>query len=119
VAQHNELGRTAEQMAVEYLERKGYKILARNWRYGKAEIDIIALDGDTLAVVEVKARTSDYFGDPAHFVNPKKIKRLVEAADAYVRQNELDYEVRFDIISILKNRKQQKIEHIENAFYWY
>jgi len=119
MARHNEFGKAAEDLAAAYLERAGYRILDRNWRFGKAELDIVALDGDVLVVVEVKARTSDYFGDPAEFVHPRKIKRLVEAADAYVRQKNIDAEVRFDIISVLKNRYKEHIDHIKDAFYWF
>lgn len=119
MARHNDLGKAAEQLAVEYLQRKGYTILDRNWRWGKAELDIVALDGNQLVVVEVKARTSDYFGDPATAVTPRKIKLLVEAAHAYVTQHELDYEVRFDIVAVLYNKKNRKIDHYPDAFYWF
>ena len=119
MAQHNDFGKMAEEMAASYLEKHGYEILETNWRFKKAEIDIIARKDNTLAVVEVKARTSDRYGNPEAFVSKKKIRLLTEAADAYVRQHDLDVEVRFDIISILKNRYTEELEHIENAFYWF
>ena len=117
MAQHNELGKKGEELALELLEKKGYFIRDKNWRYLKAEVDIIAQKGDILAVVEVKTRSSTDFGDPQDFVNPKKIKLLVTAIDEYVNSKELDVEVRFDIIAIVKEGPRFNIEHIEDAFY--
>ncbi|MGV6828839.1 MAG: YraN family protein [Flavobacteriales bacterium] len=118
MAYHNELGKIGEQLATDFLIKKGYSILERNYFFDKAEIDIIAQKtSETLVVVEVKTRNSDFFGDPQEFVTPAKIKRLVKATNEYVIQNNLDVEVRFDIIAILKNKKQEKIEHFINAFY--
>ena len=74
MAKHNELGELGEDLAVEELEKNGYEIVERNWRYKKAEIDIIARKNEVLAIVEVKTRSSDYFGDPQDFVNTKKLK---------------------------------------------
>ncbi|NPA42403.1 MAG: YraN family protein [Chlorobi bacterium] len=119
MAKHNEWGKIAEDVAADYLKGKGWRILARNWRYGRAEIDIVALDGDRLVVVEVKARSSDYAGSPAKAVTPAKIRRLVEAADAFVREHEIDREVRFDIVEVYLLNKQIAIEHIPGAFYWF
>jgi len=116
MAQHNELGKKGEQLAVNYLIKKGYKIRDKNWRYLKAEVDIIAEKDGILAVVEVKTRSTDYFGDPQDFVNPKKIKLLVTAINEYVISKDLDIEVRFDIIAIIKTKKETKIEHLEDAF---
>ncbi len=116
MAIHNELGKKGEELAVEYLEKNGYKILEKNWYYKKAEVDIIALKAEILAVVEVKTRSSDYFGNPQDFVNQKKIKLLVDAINQYVTVKDLDVEVRFDIIAILKNQYTFKIEHLEDAF---
>ncbi|GGK37049.1 MULTISPECIES: YraN family protein [Flavobacteriaceae] len=116
MAIHNELGKKGEELAVEYLEKDGYIILEKNWFYKKAEVDIIALKGDVLAVIEVKTRSSNYFGNPQDFVNQKKIKLLVDAINQYVTVKDLDVEVRFDIIAILKNQYTFKIEHLEDAF---
>ena len=117
MAQHNELGKKGEQMAVDFLLGKGYNIIARNYRFDKAEVDIIARQQDILAIIEVKARSSADFGDPQDFVKPKQIKNLVKAVDEYVTVNNLDVEVRFDIIAITKKEKDYSIEHLENAFY--
>lgn len=118
MASHNELGKLGEKLAVAYLLSKGYEILAQNFVFDKAEIDIIAQkEPKTLVVVEVKTRNSSAFGNPQEFVTPKKIKHLVKAANEYVIQNNLDVEVQFDIMAVLKNKKEERIEHFEDAFY--
>ena len=115
----NQLGREGEDLAAQYLLKNGYQILERNYRYRKAEIDIIALKEETLAIVEVKSRTSSYFGSPESFVSQIKIKLLVMATDHYVNKNNLFVSVRFDIISILKEKNVANIQHIEYAFYFF
>ncbi|TYA52382.1 YraN family protein [Formosa maritima] len=119
MAQHNELGEWGEQFASEYLLKKGYEILERNYFYDKAEIDIIAKNKarDSLVCVEVKTRNSDMFGDPQSFVSKGKIKLLVKAMDAYVTENDISLETRFDIIAIIKNKSTEELTHYENAFY--
>ena len=118
MAHHNELGKTGEQLAADYLLKKGYRILERNYYYDKAEIDIIAQkEPGVLAIIEVKTRSSNYFGDPQDFINSSKIKLLVKAANEYVISNNLNEEIRFDIIAIIKNKTTQKIQHFEDAFY--
>lgn len=117
MAQHNELGQLGEQMATDYLIAKGYKIIVRNYVYQKAEIDIIAQHDNTIICVEVKTRNSDFFGDPQDFVTPNKIKLLVKAMDAFVIENDIELETRFDIVAVLKNKKIEQITHMENAFY--
>ncbi|MCG8183039.1 YraN family protein [Tenacibaculum piscium] len=119
MAQHNELGEKGEQLAIEYLEKNGYKILEKNYRYKKAEVDIITEKEAVLVVVEVKTRSSTYFGNPQDFVNPKKIKLLVYAMNHYVHQKNIDLEIRFDIIGILQTNNTFKIEHIEDAFLYF
>lgn len=117
MAQHNELGKKGEQLAVDFLIENSYDIVERNYRFDKAEVDIIAQKDDILAIVEVKTRSSIDFGNPQDFVKPKQIKNLVKAVDEYVTENDLDVEVRFDIIAIVKENKTYNIEHLENAFY--
>lgn len=119
MAQHNELGKKGEEIAIDFLVKKGYQILDKNWRYLKAEVDIIAENKNTLVAIEVKTRTSDYFGDPQEFINKKKIKLLVLAMNEYVLSKNLDYEVRFDVIAIIKNKNSFQIEHIEDAFLYF
>ena len=117
MAEHNDLGKLGEELAVEFLQKNGYDILETNWVFQKAEIDIIAQKENILAIVEVKTRSSIDFGLPQDFVKPKKIQLLVKAVNEYVISNDLDVEVRFDIIAIHKEGKNYKIEHIEDAFY--
>ena len=112
----HELGKQGEDLAIELLIRKGYQILDRNWHSGHKEIDIIALDGDTLVAVEVKTRQSNTFGEPDLAVGAMKQRMLIWAADAYVRYHNLDVDVRFDIISIVFTNKEPYVEHIEDAF---
>ncbi|WP_341220229.1 YraN family protein [Polaribacter atrinae] len=116
MAEHNELGKKGEKLAIEFLLKNGYKILETNYRYLKAEVDIIAQKGEILAAVEVKTRSSDYFEEPQDAVKAKKIKLLVSAIDYYVVEKDLDVEVRFDIIAIIHQKKNTKIEHLEGAF---
>ena len=117
MAQHNELGKKGEDEAAAFLEKKGFEIVQRNFVFQKAEIDIIARKGKILAIVEVKTRSSLDFGLPQDFVKPKKIQLLVKAVNEYVISNDLDVEVRFDIIAIHNHNKTFEIEHIEDAFY--
>ena len=117
MAEHNDLGNLGETLAVEFLQKKGYTILATNWTFQKAEVDIIAQKDVILAVVEVKTRSSIDFGLPQDFVKPKKIQLLVKAINEYVITNDLEVNVRFDIIAIHKEGQQFKIEHLEDAFY--
>ncbi|MFP4844733.1 YraN family protein [Winogradskyella sp. PE311] len=117
MAQHNELGKQGEQLAVDFLIKNNYEIIERNYRFDKAEVDIIAKKENILAIVEVKTRSTLDFGNPQDFVKPKQIKNLVKAVDEYVTENDLDIEVRFDIIAIVKEKEKFIIEHLENAFY--
>lgn len=117
MADHNDLGKLGEELAVEYLQKNGYEILETNWVFQKAEIDIIARKDAVLAIVEVKTRSSIDFGLPQDFVKPKKIQLLVKAVNEYVISNNLDLTVRFDIIAISKGDKEFSIEHIEDAFF--
>lgn len=119
MAYHNELGKQGEDLAVAYLLKQGYAILERNFFFRKAEIDIIGRKGAMLVIVEVKTRNSSFFGDPQSFVSKSKVKSLVKAADEYVQRHELDLEVRFDIIAVLKNKTVERIEHFEDAFYYF
>ena len=117
MADHNELGKIGEQIAANYLLGRGYDILERNFYFDKAEIDIIALKGKILAIVEVKTRNTDLFGNPQDFITKRKIKHLVKAANEFVISNDLDIEVRFDVIAVLKNESKEQVEHFKDAFY--
>ncbi len=117
MADHNELGTTGENLAVALLRKKGYSILAENWRFGKYELDIVARIGDTMVFVEVKTRSTDSFGDPSQSVSRAKQKRTIEAANAYLEKNGIDLEARFDIISIVFSGGKTNLDHMEDAFF--
>lgn len=117
MGEHNDLGKKGEQLAVDFLLKNNYKIRNKNYRYLKAEVDIIAQKGTILVIVEVKTRSSTFMENIADTVTSKKIKLLVLAANQYVIDYDLDVEVRFDIITIHKKNDSFSIEHLENAFY--
>jgi putative endonuclease len=119
MAEHNDLGKWGEEKAVEYLQRHGYTIRDRDWRYGHRDLDIVAVTEDqtTLVVVEVKSRSSDELADPEEAVDRKKIRHLARAANDYVKLFAIDSDVRFDIITVVgKSDADVKIEHIVEAF---
>jgi len=117
MADHNDLGKKGEKLAINFLIKNGYTIRDKNYRYLKAEVDIIAQKEDVLAAVEVKTRSSRDYGLPQDFVNQKKIRLLVMAIDHYVVSKDLDVNVRFDIIAIIHENNKFEIEHLEDAFY--
>ncbi|MDR6371524.1 putative endonuclease [Chryseobacterium bernardetii] len=117
MANHNDFGILAEDLAVEYLERNGYKILIRNFRFKHNEIDIIAENDNLIIIVEVKARSTDAFMLPQEAVTKTKIKSIVSAANHYLEEFNKDQEARFDIISVLPDdNKNLMIDHIKDAF---
>ncbi|TRX45960.1 endonuclease [Bacteroides sp. HF-5092] len=117
MAEHNDLGKAGENAAVVYLEQKGYLIRDRNWRRGHFELDIVAAKGNELIIVEVKTRSNTLFAEPEDAVDLPKIRRTVRAADAYIRLFQIDTPVRFDIITVVGDNRNFKVEHIEEAFY--
>ena len=119
MAEHYELGKKGEQLAVNYLINKGYKIVERNWRFQKAEIDIIATKDKILISVEVKTRSTNDFGNPQDFVTPKKIKLMVSAMNEYILNKDLNIELRFDIVAITKDKSSFDIQHFKDAFLYF
>lgn len=117
MADHNELGSYGEQLAVDFLVKKGFEILETNWVFKHKEIDIIAKKNPFIVFVEVKTRRSNYFGEPFTFVDRKKQNFIITAANEYIIQNNINEEARFDIISVLYNERGKDIKHIEDAFY--
>ncbi|MBP7184505.1 MAG: YraN family protein, partial [Saprospiraceae bacterium] len=118
MANHNDKGILGEELACNFLVKKGYSILERNWRYKKAEIDIIAMKDDVLIFIEVKTRKNANFGNPEEFVSEKKQKFMLEAAPIYMEKINHEWEIRFDIIGIvLRESVTLDIVHIEDAFY--
>lgn len=111
------LGNTGENIAVNFLENHGYKILEKNFRIRAAEIDIIAEKDNTIIFVEVKTRSNIRKGTPAEAVNLRKQKKIIEAASVFLQDEKyFDKACRFDVIEILSAGKDFKINYIENAF---
>ncbi len=119
MAAHNDTGKQGEALATEFLRAAGYEILELNWRSGKAELDIIAREKETLIFIEVKTRSSAWFGAPEEYVTPKKEKLMWRAAGAYMEKVSHEWEVRFDIISIiLPKNNPPEIVHFKDAFFF-
>ena len=117
MAKHNDLGKAGENAAAAYLEKEDYLIRHRNWRKGHFELDIVAAKDNELIVIEVKTRSNTLFAEPEDAVDLPKIRRTVRAADTYIRLFQIDTPVRFDIITVVGNDGNFKVEHIEEAFY--
>ena len=117
MAKHHQLGKRGEQLARKFLEEKGFKILETNWRHGKDEVDLIAKDGDELVMVEVKTRSTHFFGDPSEAVGAAKENFMIRAAESYLETHKIDIDTRFDIVSIVIDKGGTHIEHIRDAFY--
>jgi len=112
-----ELGKKGEDIAVAYLQKEGYRILARNWFYDHKEIDIIARQGEEIVIVEVKTREGDYFEEPWEAVSTQKIRNLIEATQGWLLQKEIDLETRFDVISIIfSDDVTYELTHFPGAF---
>lgn len=117
MAKHNITGKQGEVKAMEYLKTKGYEILCMNWTYRKSEIDIIAKYNNEIIVAEVKTRDWESLLDPEEAVTKKKQKSIITAANAFVTENNIDLNVRFDILSVSKRGSSWNVKHIEDAFY--
>ena len=110
-------GQRGEDIAWEYLKKRGYKILERNYRCRYGEIDLVAKDGETIVFVEVKSRRSAAFGEPEESVGPAKQKKISTVALCYLEEKHLhDRPARFDVVSILTGAGEQNILLIRDAF---
>ncbi len=114
---NTEKGNKGEELAQNYLLKNGYQVLDKNWHFKHLEIDLVVFSNNTLIIVEVKLRAGDTYGRPEDFVSLKKQKNTIKAANAYITEKNIDFETRFDIISIIQNQNETKIDHIVNAFY--
>ncbi len=112
-----ELGDIAEKLAREHLVKQCYEIVDTNWYHGHLELDIVARDGEELVIVEVKARTGLRYEHPSEAVTNTKIKRIIEAADAYIIEKNLDVDTRFDVITVIFVNQNFELEHFKDAFY--
>lgn len=117
MAEHNLLGNKGEMLAARYLAGEGLAVLEYNWRSGHKEIDLIAKERDTLVFVEVKTRRNENFGDVRDAVTPQKMRNIITAAEAYIKKNNIDTHIRFDVVTIVGNGDRHEIEHIRDAFY--
>ncbi len=112
-----ELGDIAEGLAQDYLRRLGYEIRDTKWYHGHLELDIVAQEGDELVIVEVKARSGLRYEHPSEAVTNTKIKRIVEAADAYIIEHDIELDTRFDVITVIFFQQGHELEHFKDAFY--
>ena len=118
MAESHNLGQKGEELAADHLEKAGFKILFRNWKWGKHEIDIIAENKEYIVFVEVKTRNEDFQMHPITSVNRDKQKSVIRAADGYLQKFKLDKESRFDIITLIRKKDDTfEIDHMEDAFY--
>jgi len=116
LAEHNKLGKDGELIAFMLLQRDGFNIMHTNWKFQKAEVDIIAKKDDFLIFVEVKTRGSKKFGRPSDAIDKKKISLYKTAAEGYLDRYSAKVEIRFDVINVIIGKEETEIEHIPNAF---
>ena len=117
MAEHNKTGQVGEKIAARFLSQKGYIILVRNYRYKRAEVDLIAQINNLLVFVEVKTRSTDIHGYPEEFVSRRKIALFQEAAEEYICQINWQHDIRFDIIAVTNIQGEYTCHHIEDAFH--
>ncbi|MEM9417410.1 MAG: YraN family protein [Bacteroidota bacterium] len=110
------LGQAAEDLAANHLQKQGFTIVARNYRYQRAEVDIIVQKQKLLVFTEVKARSNDQFGHPEDFVTPQQQTLIHAAAEDYILAQQWDEAIRFDIIAVFKRNGQMQLTHFEDAF---
>jgi len=116
LAKHNKLGKDGELIAFMILQKDGYNILQTNWKFQKAEVDVIAQNDGFLIFIEVKTRGSKKYGKPSDAIDKKKISLYKDAVEGYLEQNPTELEIRFDVINIIIGKDETEIEHIPNAF---
>ena len=117
MAAHNDLGTWGEVVAADYLRKKGYTILEQDWKSGHRDIDLIAIDGNTVVFIEVKTRRNRVFGEPEDAVNYMKLRNLRTAINHYIKYKRLNNDIRFDVVSVIGTPETgAQIVHKENAF---
>jgi putative endonuclease len=115
MSKHLELGKKGEDLATAYLQKKGYQILERNYRFKHLEIDVICQDKDELVIVEVKTRTTNKLGAPEQ-ISISKQKQIIRATNHYVQERNCELEIRMDVIGIILNQYEEQVIHIEGAY---
>ena len=119
MSEHINLGKQGEKIAYLFLRKKGYEILATNFRYEKTEIDIICRNGNTIIFVEVKTRSTDAYGSPEEAVDLKKQDKIVHTAERFIEVHDMLGDIRFDVVSIIIDGRKSKVTHIKDAFFPY
>ncbi len=117
MAESHNLGKKGEDLAAGHLKEAGYRILFRNWQWGRHEIDIIAENKEYICFIEVKTRTDDYRMHPVTAVTNEKQRSIIQAAEGYLKKHNINKEGRFDVITVIRSDDSFKIDHIEGAFY--
>lgn len=116
MAAHNELGKWGEDLAADYLQRKGYTIIERDWKSGRRDLDIVAKNGNVIVFVEVKTRHNSLYGQPEEAVDYRKLQSLQQAINHYIKFRHIRQEVRFDIISVVGTiGSEPDIQHIQDV----
>ena len=111
------LGKEGERVAERYLQKKGYKLVERNYRCLGGELDLIVLDRRVIVFVEVKTRTGSGFGTPFEAVESRKQQRMIRAAQFFLAEKGLQQrDARFDVVGVSWPGRDPVVEHIENAF---
>ena len=116
MVKHNKIVKDGELIAFMFLQRDGLTILETNWKFRKAEVDIIAQKDGLLIFIEVQTRSSTKYGKPSDAIDKKKIRLYKDAVEAYLEQNPRELDIRFDVINIIIGKDEAEIEHIPNAF---
>jgi len=116
-ASPQQLGQAAEDLAATHLKKQNFTIIARNYRYQRAEVDLIAQKNKLMVFVEVKTKSNDQFGDPETFVTRKQQSLVRTAAEHYIIMHDWSHAIRFDIIAILKTNNHMQLTHFEDAFW--
>ena len=111
-----ETGRRAEQLAAGYLRARGYHIWKTNWRWGKKELDLVALFRGILVIVEVKSMVGNRVNQPSEVVDGQKQRHIIQATEGFIRRYNSNRPTRFDVIAVVYRGAEVEIEHYENAF---
>lgn len=116
VKENTKKGKFGEELALQFFADLGFEILVRNYRFKRAEVDMICKKGDLIVFIEVKYRNSLVYGHPEESVTEKKIELIKSAADQYVFENDWQKNIRFDVLSILNQGGKREYLHLEDAF---
>ena len=114
---NQELGEFGEDYALNYLLKKGFRLIEKNYRFKRNEVDLICKDKDKFVFIEVKTRKTAEIGEPWKAVTKSKQKQIIKCANHFLIENNIEQESRFDIVSIVHNSYGTRLEHIDDAFY--